>query len=904
MKKLALLLFLLASNASADTIAGHTVVLDGVGKIIPWYSPAANAYDEFLDRRWNFIKTSVPPCPGSGVITNYPQYYFYDGFVTTEPIIKPDNWMNDIGEKIPNWFESARHYYAYTGDTNAMSIVRNLMDYFIAHGTSPTNFAWPKFPYTTADDGEMEVDGFQERFAAHETHVDHAGDIGLAYYGLYRFTGEAKYLTNALHVADVLATNARVGTATESVWPYRVRMDTGEIKAQYGANFIGAYALLDALIKAGHGNTNAYAAARTKARDFILQFPMQTGYWTDGHTDNPVDSTTYKSNMSKSNTALFMFDHPDFDPGWQTNIPAMIAWTETNFVYRTDGSEPAEAFGAQIVGEQDGFMIKMDYQTARHAAECARWYRHSGDVSYREKAYRCLNWVTYCSDANGRATESPYRLDVATWWSDCYGECPRMFYHAFAAMPEWAPPGEDHILYSYGVLTGVVYGVGAVQYHATEPTGTEYLRVSFLPDAVTLNGAAISNWQMRGLGGGDYAVTVTHTNAGQVRVAANTGTLPPSVSLTGPPNGAAYSSPGLITLTATATGYAGPVTNVEFFVGPTKIGEDQTAPYSFAWPNVPVGSYTFTARATDATGLSKTSAPVNVTVTAPAGSATLGNTSEGNTTDYITVGSDAWINACRFQATATQPLTAIKAKVNAITGQYQCAIYSDNAGNPSILRRATSEVTPASDGWHTFPLTSSYTVTNNTYYWLAIWSNDPNARVHADNGGTVRFGLYPYPDGWPSPVNLSGSGGFTYCIYATGPAPTVFDQWKVNYNLTGATDTSDADGDGLPLLLEYALAGDPQTADSATLWPVPGLTIPSSTRYLTLTYTKNKAATDVTIAAEVAGAVTGTWSSAAADVDQLWQVTDALTLQTITARDMTPVSAATKRFMRLKVTRP
>jgi hypothetical protein len=27
-----------------------------------------------------------------------------------------------------------------------------------------------------------------------------------------------------------------------------------------------------------------------------------------------------------------------------------------------------------------------------------------------------------------------------------------MFYQAFAAMPEWTPPREDHILYSYGVL--------------------------------------------------------------------------------------------------------------------------------------------------------------------------------------------------------------------------------------------------------------------------------------------------------------------------------------------------------------------------------------------------------------------------------------------------------------------
>ena len=77
----------------------------------------------------------------------------------------------------------------------------------------------------------------------------------------------------------------------------------------------------------------------------------------------------------------------------------------------------------------------MDYQTARYGAECARWYAVSGDETYKDKAFRSLNWVTYCNDATGFAFESPVSKGIQSWWSDCYGECPRMFYQAFAAVP-------------------------------------------------------------------------------------------------------------------------------------------------------------------------------------------------------------------------------------------------------------------------------------------------------------------------------------------------------------------------------------------------------------------------------------------------------------------------------------
>ena len=504
----------------------HPVVLDEHSKIISWIKPQSIAYDQFLRQRWNFIKNHVPNSPGPPPRSSYPQYYFYCAYRAKGGVLEPDQWMNDIGEKIPNWFESARLYYAYTGDSSVMTIVRKFADYALEHGTSPADFSWPNFPYTTTNAGDTDFRGFTsaKRFSLHEIQVDHAGEIGLTYYRLYLYTGNEKYKLAAIRIANTLASKVRTGSAVQSPWPYLVIMSSGEITSDYGANWIGSYSLLKALADQQLGDVNAYRNASEKVKEFLLNYPAKTGYWTDGHSDNAIKSNTYKSNLSASNFKLFLFDHPEFDAAWRSDIPRLIKWTEDNFISRGAPGEPGNMWGANIVGEQDDFLFKMDYQTARYAAECARWYAVSGDAAYKEKAYRSLNWVTYCNDANGMAFESPLSKDISNWWSDCYGEGPRMFYHVFAAIPEWAPPRENHILYSEGVLKSVSYLADKIQYTSTDKTGIEFLRTAFKPKSITIDGVAVplsseknkNGYTLRDLGGGDYAVTISRVRSGKV----------------------------------------------------------------------------------------------------------------------------------------------------------------------------------------------------------------------------------------------------------------------------------------------------------------------------------------------------------------------------------------------------
>jgi hypothetical protein len=257
----------------ADAFNGHKVILDDQNKIIPWSVPIETAYDHFLRLRWDFIKTKVPNCPGPPPSSSYPQYYFYCAFWDKNRILEPDTWMNDVGEKIPNWFESARLYYAYTGDATVMSIVNKLMDYTIAHGTSPATFAWPNFPYTATNAGDMEFRGFTsgKRLVLNEIQVGYAGDMGLAYYRMYLYSGDKRFLTAALNVADTFVRKVRTGTSTQSVWPDRVVMDTGNVTSEYGAHWTGCYMLFDQLIRANLGGVKAYENARAKVRDFLVQ---------------------------------------------------------------------------------------------------------------------------------------------------------------------------------------------------------------------------------------------------------------------------------------------------------------------------------------------------------------------------------------------------------------------------------------------------------------------------------------------------------------------------------------------------------------------------------------------------------------------------------------------------------
>ena len=114
-------------------------------------------------------------------------------------------------------------------------------------------------------------------------------------------------------------------------------------------------------------------------------------------------------------------------------------------------------------------------------------------------------------------------------------------------------------------------------------------------------------------------------------------------------------------------------------------------------------------------------------------------------------------------------------------------------------------------------------------------------------------------------------------------------------------DLADPDGDGVPNLLEYALNLNPLVADRSGL-PTVSSVAEGSGYCVTLTYTKVKAATDLTYTVEVSGDLVN-WNSGSdytADISML----DQGTTEQVTTRDLTTIGPdAPQRFARLRVTR-
>ena len=89
--------------------------------------------------------------------------------------------------------------------------------------------------------------------------------------------------------------------------------------------------------------------------------------------------------------------------------------------------------------------------------------------------------------------------------------------------------------------------------------------------------------------------------------------LPPSITLSSPPDGGSVAEASNITITASVLDSDGTVAAVEFFEDGNSLGTDITPPFSVVWSRALAGPHVLTAVATDDDGAQATSSPIHIT---------------------------------------------------------------------------------------------------------------------------------------------------------------------------------------------------------------------------------------------------------------------------------------------------
>ena len=151
-------------------------------------------------------------------------------------------------------------------------------------------------------------------------------------------------------------------------------------------------------------------------------------------------------------------------------------------------------------------------------------------------------------------------------------------------------------------------------------------------------------------------------------------------------------------------------------------------------------------------------------------------------------------------------------------------------------------------------------------------------------------------------VSVTAQDGVTSTAYLLTIDNTAYGVWKSSAftnpadleNPAVSGDMATPAHDGITNLMKYALALAPRTSGTGGL-----PTASPQGGYLTLTYRKNKSATDVSYTVQASDALSGPWTTAATVTSQV----DEGSYTLVTIRDTVADAGHPRRFMRLQVSR-
>ncbi len=318
---------------------------------------------------------------------------------------------------------------------------------------------------------------------------------------------------------------------------------------------------------------------------------------------------------------------------------------------------------------------------------------------------------------------------------------------------------------TFVVSASVSDTAGTVTNVQFQVNGTVIGNATSSPYSATANNLGVGTYRLTALASDNTgliasnSITITVTDA------------PPSVTITSPAPNAIFQAPATFTVDATAADSDGTVTNVQFSVNSTVIGNATSSPYIATANNLGAGTYTLRAVASDNAGLTGTNsitvtvtdAPPTVAITSPAPNAsfqapaTFTVTATASDTDGSVTNVQFLVNGTVIGNAVSSPYNATASNLNA--GAYTLsAIASDNAGlnatnsiNISVTNSTVAAVTISNPSFGPNGFSFSFsTQSGHTYQ------------------GQFATGLSS-TSSWLTFTNLSGSGA---TVTVTDSTPT------------------------------------------------------------------------------------------------------------------------------------
>ena len=490
------------SPYNVTAMCGAQVNLDKSGKLLSRYEPdtPGTGYVHAVKLAVDFWK-ACPIAPNN----NLPLYIthcsiYRDG----KGGFRGSDWVHNPACVNAGMVQSlAIDWRNYSGDPSMLDIARQGLDHHLQNGTTPEDWEWAGVPYASSDPGKTTYQGSVKFEGTKKDRgrgdgpfvleVDKIGDLGMAYLRFYEITGESKYLQAALRCADALAKHVRKGVHSSrqidmgnislvSPWPFRVRAEKGEIVEEYTSHVVDNLRLLEELvrIKGCISLTDEKAQAYQKTAGMVWKWlyasdgPVKTSIWKGYYEDILLDPINLnRVNNSPMEFARYLIKNPGHDRNIETTVPALIWWVKNTF------GEP----GMNAINEQTMCYKPMGSHTARYASICALWYERTGNEWFREEAFRHFNYASYMAEPDGVVQVGP-TWGNEIWFCDGYTDYIRHFMEGLAAIPEWVPAGENHLLRSSSVVRAIAYSDKQLAFTTFDNSTMAVLRLASEPVSV------------------------------------------------------------------------------------------------------------------------------------------------------------------------------------------------------------------------------------------------------------------------------------------------------------------------------------------------------------------------------------------------------------------------------------